>query len=236
MTADGTHAHNPATARQRPVSAHPPAPVHGSAAERTLDHAVALDVPAEFAARYDAHYPAVYRYCYLRLGQREAAEDASSETFLRALRALPDYRGGVFAGWLLRIARNVCADHWRQYYRQPRSESLDAAADERAFEAPDQAASPEEQALAAEAVTTLRTALAHLTPPQRDLLELQLAGLTTAEIADAMQRSTGAVRILRLRAQLHLRRILVLPTTEATGARAATSPPNQNQNQNTGAH
>lgn len=180
--------------------------------------------PAAFAARYEQHYVAVYRYCYLRLGQREAAEDAASETFLRALRALPDYRGGSFAGWLLRIAQRVCADSWRAHYRQPRTTSTDAHPhDATPPDAADPAATPEEQAVTADDIARLRAALQHLTPLQRDLLELQLAGLTTAEIADAMQRSPGAVRILRLRAQLHLRRILVLPA--ADGADAAEPPP-----------
>jgi DNA-directed RNA polymerase specialized sigma24 family protein len=43
------------------------------------------------------------------LGTREAAEDANTEIFMRALAALPAYRAGEFRSWLFAIAHNVVA-------------------------------------------------------------------------------------------------------------------------------
>ena len=53
----------------------------------------------------------------------------------------------------------------------------------------------------------------HETPDQRAVLELQLAGLTTPEIAAALGRSQGAIRILRFRAQTRLRDLLTVTDT-----------------------
>ncbi|MHB1161305.1 MAG: RNA polymerase sigma factor [Chloroflexota bacterium] len=67
-----------------------------------------------FAPLYDRYLDPVYRYCYRRLGSREAAEDATGEVFYKALAALPGYRDGSFAGWLMAIARNVTTDVLRR--------------------------------------------------------------------------------------------------------------------------
>src|SRR5688500_15159175 len=63
-----------------------------------------------FAALYERHVAAVFGYCYHHLGSREAAEDATSLIFTRALAALPTHRGSSFRGWLFGIAHHVVAD------------------------------------------------------------------------------------------------------------------------------
>lgn len=61
--------------------------------------------------------PEVWRLCGA-LGSTGEVEDLVQETYLRAIRAIPAFRGdsGV-RPWLLRIARNVCADHVRRRQR-----------------------------------------------------------------------------------------------------------------------
>jgi RNA polymerase sigma-70 factor, ECF subfamily len=62
----------------------------------------------------------VWRICTM-LGSPGEEEDLAQETYLRALRSLPSYRGEApVRAWLLRIARNVCADHVRRKVRQRR--------------------------------------------------------------------------------------------------------------------
>jgi RNA polymerase sigma-70 factor (ECF subfamily) len=64
--------------------------------------------------------PAVWRLCNL-LGSPGDEEDLTQDTFMRALRSLPSYRGeSPVMGWLLSIARRVCADHVRGRQRQRR--------------------------------------------------------------------------------------------------------------------
>ncbi len=54
------------------------------------------------------------RTCYLYLRDRQLAEDAVQETFLKAYRSLPDFRGDSSQKtWLTRIAINTCRDLYR---------------------------------------------------------------------------------------------------------------------------
>lgn len=51
----------------------------------------------------------VFRFCYRMLGQRQDAEDAAQETFVRVLRSLPAWDSSrEFEPWLLAIAGNRC--------------------------------------------------------------------------------------------------------------------------------
>jgi RNA polymerase sigma-70 factor (ECF subfamily) len=45
-----------------------------------------------FAPLYARYALPIYRYCYRRLGNHEAAEDATSQTFVKALDALDRFR------------------------------------------------------------------------------------------------------------------------------------------------
>ena len=168
--------------------------------ENELDRAIvarAQHDPRAFAPLYDRYLDPIYRYCYRRLGNREAAEDATSAIFARALAALPSYRDGSFRAWLFVIAHNIVIDtHRRRRPEQPLAG---------AFEPVDRDPTPEEAALASDARQSLRDLLAVLPADQRRVLELRLAGLTGAEIAQVLNRSVAAVKMLQLRAMTRLR-------------------------------
>jgi len=166
---------------------------------------------AAFAPLYARYQPAVLRFCRGRLGDAEAAEDAASLVFAKALAALPGHRPEAsFRGWLFAIARHVVADAHRG--RRPEA-PLDAAG-----EVPDAAPSPEDLALAGDDGRALRAALMRLPPAQRRVVELRLAGLTGAEIAAALGTTPGAVKINQFRAVARLRVLLgVEPPGEPGG-------------------
>lgn len=172
--------------------------------------------PQAFTLVYRRYLQPVHRYCYLRLGSQDAAEDATSEVFLKALHGLDGYRGGVFAGWLFRIARNVVNDHYRARQRHV-TVSLEAAAD-----LPDPLAQPDDALISQADIAAVRAALSTLSSDQIALVELQLAGLSNAELAAALGRSAGAIRILRFRAHQALRvaltELLASEMTERGGA------------------
>jgi RNA polymerase sigma-70 factor (ECF subfamily) len=153
-----------------------------------------------FGALYDRYARQIYRFCYTRLGSHEAAEDATAEVFLKAMAALDRYEHQTFAGWLFRIAQNVTTDARRKH--RPAAPLDDAST------VPDPARSPDELSLASAEGKALRSALALLPEDQRATLELQLAGCSGREIADALDRSLEAVRMLRLRAFTRLRVLL----------------------------
>jgi RNA polymerase sigma-70 factor, ECF subfamily len=172
--------------------------------------ALAKRDPRAFAPLYDRYFDPVYRYCYRRLGDREAAADATAQVFAKALAALPRYREDApsFRSWLFAIAHNVITDDLRA--RRPVA-PMDAAAHVAAT-----GPSPEELVLTDEAGSTVRALLAMLPPDQRQILELRLAGLTGPEIAAALGRSLGAVKIAQVRAFARLRATLE-PVGAATG-------------------
>ncbi|MEA2523782.1 MAG: hypothetical protein QOF73_1009 [Thermomicrobiales bacterium] len=158
---------------------------------------------AAFGVLYDRYAAPVYRYCYRRLGERAAAEDATSGTFLRAMEALPAFRGGSFRGWLFAIAHSVVVNGTRRRIEQ----ALDDT-----YEAVDLAASPEEMAVANDDRRQIVQLLASLPEEQRRVIELRLAGLTGNEIADSVGKSVAAVKMLQHRAMQRFRRTLATPT------------------------
>jgi len=70
--------------------------------------------PAAFAPLYARYAERVYWYAYHRLGDREAAQDAASATFAKALAALGSCREGHFRAWLYTLARNTVTDGLRE--------------------------------------------------------------------------------------------------------------------------
>lgn len=84
---------------------------------------------AEFAALYRSNVDAVYGFCYRRLGSREAAKDATTQVFVKALAAFPRYRGGSSKGWLFAIAGRVVIDQYRDARRDVPLERMGERAD-----------------------------------------------------------------------------------------------------------
>jgi len=154
---------------------------------------------AEFAPLYDRYVGAIYAYCYLRLGTRELAEDATSETFERAMAAMSRYKGHSFRAWLYRIAHNVVVNHFRRKRVEPLDQQWQSFSVER---------SPESTVIQADSDQRVRRLLTRLTPDQREVLELELAGLSGPEIAEALNRRQGAIRAIRFRAYARLRELL----------------------------
>ncbi len=185
---------------------------HINAAEAELDDAelvaAARSDPAAFTQLYRRYFRPVYRYCYIRLGSHEAAEDATSDTFLKALTALNNYRNQGFAGWLFRIAHNTVVDAQRRQRPQ--------VPFEQAGELADSAPTPEAVSLERADYDDLHATLALLTQEQRTVLELQLAGLNSGQIGVAIGRGAGTVRMIRFRAFNRLRELIRSRSSEAS--------------------
>jgi RNA polymerase sigma-70 factor, ECF subfamily len=95
------------------------APVKSEAEERLLIEAAQRD-PSRFGELYEWNFERVYAYVSRRLVNRAEAEDLTAEVFQQALANLHrfEWRGVPFVAWLLRIAANAIADHWRQSSRE----------------------------------------------------------------------------------------------------------------------
>jgi len=160
---------------------------------------------AAFGRLYDRYLPSIYRYTYSKTSSRSSAEDLTSETFLRAFRAIARRpRAHLnFAAWLVTIARNVVIDHHRSGWSR-----LAIVTDEVEPQV-DDSMGPEQAALASVSEAALRGALSLLPDDQRECLLLRFfAGFSISETAAAMDRTDGAVKQLQFRATNRLRRII----------------------------
>jgi RNA polymerase sigma factor (sigma-70 family) len=157
--------------------------------------------PHAFVALYDRYFPAVYGYCLSQLGEPEAAEDAASETFLKALAALPGYReSGRFRPWLFVIAHNAVQDSVRARRSHGALEAAAGVSD------PD--AGPEEQPIAAIDRQWLDEVIARLPADEQRVLGLRRAGLRGVEIAQVLGISHEAAKKRQLRAMDRIRSAL----------------------------
>jgi RNA polymerase sigma-70 factor (ECF subfamily) len=157
-----------------------------------------------FAILYDEHQAAVHQYVYRRVrGDRYLADDLVSETFLRALCHIGSFawrRCGVRA-WLITIARNLVADHYR---------SWPSRCEVSMYEVPESgqtaARSPEDQVLDAFEYRRLLAAVAGLTSRKQTVVSLRYwRDLPGRQVARRMGCSVGAVKSLQHRATCDLR-------------------------------
>jgi RNA polymerase sigma-70 factor (ECF subfamily) len=158
-----------------------------------------------FGSLYDHYADTVYRYIYYRVGGRATAEDLTSETFLRALRRIGTFtwQGRDFGAWLVTIARNLVADHFKSSrfrLEVTTGEMLDANEVER---------SPEDSVLESLSNAALLDAVRRLNPQQQECVTLRfLQGLSVAETARVMGKNEGAIKTLQYRAVRTLARLL----------------------------
>jgi RNA polymerase sigma-70 factor, ECF subfamily len=148
---------------------------------------------AAFATLYRRYLDRVYGYAFYQLGDHHDAEDVTERIFLAALRALPDFRdqGSTFRAWLFRIAHNTIANAHRSRARR-RTEPLP---DDFQRAAPN--ADPAGQVALADELLEIRRAVAQMPDDRRQVILLRFVDdLSTNEIAQVLDRSPGAVRVL----------------------------------------
>jgi len=87
---------------------------------------VPMDTQQEFQKFYQENLGLIYRYVYSQVGNREEAEDLTSQIFLKVVSSIDHERSWLsMKKWLYLITRSTIADYWRARYRLPKS-SLDA--------------------------------------------------------------------------------------------------------------
>ena len=131
--------------------------------------------------------------------------DVSQEAFIKAYRALPNFRGeSAFYTWLYRIAINTAKNHLVAAGRRPPKDDIDAQ-DAEQFEAGSglkEYATPERLVLSDELAVTIQDAIDELPEELRVAIVLrELEGLSYEEIATAMECPIGTVRSRIFRAR-----------------------------------
>jgi len=131
--------------------------------------------------------------------------DVVQESFIKAYRALPNFRGeSAFYTWLYRIAINTAKNHLVSQSRKSPANSIDVqdAEDYGASEWLKEYASPEREALAEELKSTIYTAIDDLPSDLREAITLrEIEGLSYEDIAAVMDCPIGTVRSRIFRAR-----------------------------------
>ncbi len=148
----------------------------------------------------------VFAMAFSILRDREDALDIVQETFLRFYRKAGLYReGSSFQGWLLRIAKNLCVDHYRKNTRKRRELESSKRLDELQVAAdPDPAVSG-----AGEMRDATARCIDRLAGRQRLVFVLRhVDELQFNEISEAMNISLGTAKSLHFKAVRNLRKWL----------------------------
>jgi RNA polymerase sigma-70 factor (ECF subfamily) len=158
-----------------------------------------------FGQLYDYYNASVYRFVYYRVSTQQQAEDLTSDTFFRALRAISSFQwqGKDFGAWLMTIARNLVVDHYKSAKSRLET-SMPSVGDH-----PETAANPEEHVVQSLTNDLLRARLMELPTDQQECLVLRfLNSYSIAETAKVLKKSDGAIKQLQLRAIRNLARLM----------------------------
>jgi RNA polymerase sigma-70 factor (ECF subfamily) len=194
-----------------PPTGYPSRPDPGDAAAAVwtlVERAQAGDSEA-FGLIYDRYFDTVFRFVYFRVGNRQLAEDLTADTFLRALKRISSFtwQGRDLGAWLVTIARNLVADHFKSgRYRLEvtTGDVLDAEREDRGPEG-----SPESAVVDHITNVALLKAVKQLNPEQQECIVLRfLQGFSVAETAQSMGKNEGAIKALQYRAVRALARLL----------------------------
>jgi RNA polymerase sigma-70 factor (ECF subfamily) len=159
----------------------------------------------------------IYALAYRTIGREQDARDVCQETFLRAFRALPRFRGQAkFSSWLYRIALNLCRDWLRRERRTPVVDTprdvdlMDLAA------ATEPSESIEDLVARRDEMRIVERAMALLPEEQRTAIVLkEYHGLTFQEIADLIGCPLSTVKTRLYQGLTVLRRELAKDTRQA---------------------
>ena len=158
-----------------------------------------------FSQLYEEHFDRIYRYIYLKVGNRAEAEDLTQEVFVKALEAIGSYkwRNLPFASWLFRIARNQVIDYSR---KESKAEKVALEGDIASFDERNPEVIAEQEFELEELINNVKK----LSPAQREVISLRFgSGLSVAEVAKALGKSTGTVKALQYNGIVALRKTMV---------------------------
>ena len=146
-----------------------------------------------FSALFRRHYDEIFRYCARRLPNRAAAEDVTSQVFLKMVKNFDRFMGDEagFRSWLFRIACNEVNSFYRKAARH--RSALDAVR----RESPDPAAVPDEpdDEENQKKIDFLKNAITTLKPEHQDIITLRyFQGLNSEQIGEVLELNPATVR------------------------------------------
>jgi RNA polymerase sigma-70 factor, ECF subfamily len=145
----------------------------------------------------------LYGYIFSITGDHHLSEDILSETYLRMVEKIDTYTfyGAPFKAWLYRIAHNLAINALKRAQRMVDLAALDIAAPTVNDPAATIAANLEAE--------EVRSALTELTEEQQQVVLLRfVAGQSTGEVAQALDKTENAIKQMQFRALRSLGRLL----------------------------
>lgn len=169
-----------------------------------VERAIRRDREA-FAALHDCHLDRIYSYISFSLKNAPEAEDLTQEVFIRAWKNIHKYRitGAPFITWLIAIARNMVADHFRARKKVNtvplEDEQFSGAAE----------ADPQNLTELRFEQQHLREVIGKLKGEKQQVIIMRfIVGMEYREIAQLLKKREGAVRVIQFRALKELRALL----------------------------
>lgn len=170
--------------------------------EKLVDKAIGGDGDA-FGRLYDMHVNRVYRHIYYRVSSNADAEDLTQQVFIKAWQAIGRYKktASPFLAWLIRISHNLVVD----FYRSRKSETyidFDVIATKPETD-------PEHIVEAEFNQQYMRQAINQLQGDQQQVILMRfIEDFSFPEIAAALGKSEGAIRVIQHRGLAKLKTIL----------------------------
>jgi len=151
-----------------------------------------LSLEKKVTAYFEQWRDPVNRYVVAAFGDPEEAEEITQEAFLQLYRQLHSGQSITnVRAWVFRTAHNLAVNRIKSHQF---IELLDEDSwEELRGTVVDAAPNPEQRLLRLEKFGRLRTAIARLTPPERQCLHLRTKGLRYREIADILSLGTSTV-------------------------------------------
>lgn len=157
-----------------------------------------------FGEIYELFAERIFRYIYLKVGNKEEAEDLTQQVFIRTWESLKNFqfRKNPFSSWVYRIAHNLVVDFYR---KQKETLSLN---DEIRVEIVD-SLDLDENLYYKEEVKKILKFINQLPEEQKDILMLRfIDDLSYGEIAKIMKKSPLTLRVLQHRALKKLKELM----------------------------
>lgn len=157
-----------------------------------------------FGVLYDYYLPQIYRFISFKVNRSKAeAEDLTHEVFLSAWKNMPSYRlkGFPFSSWLYQIARNAVIDSYRTAKHHVQIEMVN---ENNLQTIP----SSQEEINTILEMEKVKKCMEQLRPDYQDLIIMRfIEEMPNDEIAAALCKSEGAVRLMQHRAMKDLKEI-----------------------------
>ena len=157
-----------------------------------------------FGSLYDYYQPKIYRFVLVKVSRREEAEDLTHQVFLNAWQNVRRYEdlGFPFSSWLYRIARNLVVDFYRSHRNETSLEKIDP--EYFVVEAVSQFDIADKME-----VEKVKSAIKLLKPEHQDVIMMRFVeDLPIKEVASALDKTEGAIKIIQHRAINELRNAL----------------------------